>query len=180
LSFLALFVAYKNPVALPGDIWAESEVDVGSLFSFYLPAAKLLTPPEAADRARREANNFPTPVTGSSAVNPSNPIHVLLTEDNHINQTLLRRKLTGAGCIVAVANDGIEALEYVQASNAAVDQGHVLDCILMDIEMPRMGGIECTKRIRDLENAGYLRHHIPIIAVSANTRVEQVKVVSRL
>jgi CheY-like chemotaxis protein len=42
-----------------------------------------------------------------------------------------------------------------------------------------MGGIECTARIRKLEASGYLRGHLPIIAVSANTRAEQVQKVRR-
>lgn len=43
----------------------------------------------------------------------------------------------------------------------------------MDIEMPIMDGLTCTKRIREFEHSGVIVSHIPIIAVSANARAEQ-------
>jgi len=204
---LGLYICKQIINLLAGDIWAESERNKGSLFSFYVPAAT--TPPPASPvsaialykavgpsgsfrKSLSEAVRAPPDEQGSSKPSPaviaatiprtddsrkedSKSVRILVTEDNQINQALLRKQLTGAGYIVAVANDGIEALEYVQASNAAVEGGHVLHCILMDIEMPRMGGIECTMRIRQLEGAGYLKGHLPIIAVSANSRAEQVQ-----
>ncbi|KAJ9120674.1 hypothetical protein QFC22_002605 [Naganishia vaughanmartiniae] len=95
---------------------------------------------------------------------PAEPsLQVLLTEDNIINQQLLRKQLMKAGCTVFVANDGVEAFEFVREGKSP------LDCILMDIEMPRMSGTECAKEIRRLNI------QTPIIAVTANARSEQVK-----
>lgn len=45
----------------------------------------------------------------------------------------------------------------------------------MDLEMPVMDGLTCTRRIRDLEREGTITRHVPIIAVTANTRVEQIE-----
>jgi CheY-like chemotaxis protein len=45
----------------------------------------------------------------------------------------------------------------------------------MDIEMPIMDGLTCSKRIRELQGSGDILRHIPIIAVSANARAEQTK-----
>jgi CheY-like chemotaxis protein len=45
----------------------------------------------------------------------------------------------------------------------------------MDIEMPVMDGMTCSKRIRELQNTGDILRHIPIVAVSANARAEQTK-----
>lgn len=50
-----------------------------------------------------------------------------------------------------------------------------LSLILMDLEMPVMDGLACTRRIRDLEREGKVTRHVPIIAVTANTRVEQME-----
>jgi CheY-like chemotaxis protein len=51
-----------------------------------------------------------------------------------------------------------------------------LSIILMDIEMPVMNGIEATRRIRESEKSGKLLSHIPIIAITANARLEQISV----
>jgi CheY-like chemotaxis protein len=50
-----------------------------------------------------------------------------------------------------------------------------LSIILMDLEMPIMDGLACTRRIRDLEREGKIVGPVPIIAVTANTRMEQME-----
>ena len=50
-----------------------------------------------------------------------------------------------------------------------------LSIILMDLEMPIMDGLACTRRIRDLEREGKIMGRVPIIAVTANTRTEQIE-----
>jgi CheY-like chemotaxis protein len=50
-----------------------------------------------------------------------------------------------------------------------------LSIILMDLEMPIMDGLACTRRIRDLEKEGKIMVRVPIIAVTANTRTEQIE-----
>jgi CheY-like chemotaxis protein len=84
---------------------------------------------------------------------------VLLAEDTPINQTLATIILTRMGCEVTVANNGVEAVE-------AFADGR-FDLVLMDIQMPEMGGIEATHKIRELElERG--SQPTPIIAVTAN------------
>lgn len=126
-------------------------------------SAKIASPSPISQKAK--------PGTNSTA----KALRILLTEDNIINQQLLRRQLTKAGCEVAVANNGLEALDHILLSDASIPGGVGLDCILMDIEMPKMGGIECTRRIRDLEAEGVLLRRTPIIAVTANVRSGQVE-----
>lgn len=89
--------------------------------------------------------------------------HILLVEDNVINQRLLSRKLKSVGFDVSEADDGREALGIVQKGGFA--------CILMDKEMPVMNGNEATKRIRQLENKEIAS--IPILGITANVRAEQ-------
>ncbi len=86
-------------------------------------------------------------------------LHILLAEDNPVNQKVESAILEKLGCTVVVANNGLEALELWQ-------QGDI-DLILMDCMMPDMDGYESTKRIRE-EEIKLGRKHIPIIALTAN------------
>jgi CheY-like chemotaxis protein len=105
--------------------------------------------------------------------------HILLVEDNLINQKVLSKQLRNTGCTVHVANHGVEALDFLLTTTLWVDGScdgnrNELSIILMDLEMPIMDGLTCTRRIRDLEREGKLKGHVPIIAVTANTRMEQM------
>lgn len=105
--------------------------------------------------------------------------HILLVEDNLINQKVLSKQLRNTGCTVHVANHGVEALEFLRTTTLWVDGPQVknpneLSIILMDLEMPIMDGLTCTRRIRELEREGKLKGNVPIIAVTANARLEQM------
>jgi CheY-like chemotaxis protein len=111
--------------------------------------------------------------------------HVLLVEDNLINQKVLARQLHKAKCTVTIANHGEEALAILERSTfwnrEAVDGVQAenpskptpLQVVLMDIEMPVMDGLQCTRQIRLLQNKGVIAGHVPIIATTANARQEQ-------
>ncbi len=105
--------------------------------------------------------------------------HILLVEDNLINQKVLSKQLRNTGCTVYVANHGMEALDFISTTtiwnDGSPDQKrNKLSLILMDLEMPVMDGLTCTRKIRDLEREGILKWHVPIIAVTANARNEQI------
>jgi CheY-like chemotaxis protein len=94
-----------------------------------------------------------------------------------INQAILKKQLTKAGCIVYVANHGLEALETLRRANIweeSAGAGHKLDVVLMDLEMPVMDGLSASREIRSLEKAGKLTKHVEIIAITANVRKGQV------
>jgi CheY-like chemotaxis protein len=84
---------------------------------------------------------------------------VLLAEDTPINQTLQTILLNRMGYEVTIANNGLEAVEAYR--------GGEFDLILMDIQMPEMGGLEAAQIIRDLE-VGHQKPRTAIIAVTAN------------
>lgn len=85
------------------------------------------------------------------------PLHILLVEDNGINQLVLKDRLEKWKHTVCIANDGAEAIEKL-------DQEH-FDLVLMDLHMPKVNGIESTKTIREKERG--TNNHIPIIAMTA-------------
>ncbi|MDB4297337.1 ATP-binding protein [Flavobacteriaceae bacterium] len=85
-------------------------------------------------------------------------IHVLLAEDNHMNQRLAKMYLTRNGATVDLAENGKICTEKLQANQ--------YDIILMDIHMPVMDGKEATKIIRE-----ELQSKIPIIACTADSLV---------
>ncbi|MBD0382611.1 response regulator [Paenibacillus sedimenti] len=92
---------------------------------------------------------------------------ILLVEDNEVNQTVARSLLENDNCLVDVAVNGFEALNRLQNES--------YDLILMDIHMPELDGIETTMRIR--QNPAW--RHIPIIAVTADSTLEQRKACMR-
>ena len=90
---------------------------------------------------------------------------------------MLVKQLRKPGCTVGVANDGIEALEFLEKTKYRdPENGKELSIILMDLEMPRMNGLDCVRKIREMEKDGTVHGHVPVVAVTANVREEQVAV----
>jgi CheY-like chemotaxis protein len=99
--------------------------------------------------------------------------HILLVEDNIINQKIVVRKLESRGYVVTAANNGREAVELVErAPGLSTGDKRAFNICLMDMEMPVMDGNSATKMIREFEKQGRVEH-IPILGVTANVRLEQ-------
>jgi CheY-like chemotaxis protein len=114
----------------------------------------------------------------NSSTSASETLKILVVEDNLVNQQVLAKQLRKAGCIVYLANHGGEAIEHVKESRfwkGREDDGLDIHVILMDLEMPVMDGTTAARKIREMQLAGNLVQHIPVIAVTANAREEQIK-----
>ncbi|HEX2010785.1 MAG TPA: response regulator [Roseateles sp.] len=84
---------------------------------------------------------------------------VLLVEDNHINQVVALEFLSLMGVHSRLAKNGLEALSLCLEAAP--------DLVLMDIQMPGMDGLECARRLRELQREGQLPA-FPILALTAH------------
>ena len=140
-----------------------------------LPAEPSVSHPPAASFPSSDDTSTPTIST-----DPASTLKILIVEDNLVNQRVLAKQLRKAGCIVYLANHGGEAIELVQTSrfwhaNSSNPSAIDINVILMDLEMPVMDGTTCARKLRELQVEGKVVKHIPVIAVTANAREEQIK-----
>ncbi|MGB1252984.1 MAG: ATP-binding protein, partial [Candidatus Promineifilaceae bacterium] len=127
-----------------GKITLESKPGVGSRFTVTIPWRKLAIPDTFLDMPELQID---VPL-------PERRTEILLVEDNEWGVATFQDYLEFKGFEVFVARNGREALDYVDASTP--------DLILMDVQMPIMDGLECTRRLRDRNNTA----ETPIIALT--------------
>jgi PAS domain S-box-containing protein len=198
-SGLGLFISRQLAELHGGRIGVSSESGVGSTFGFFLQCKRTKPSSSRPPLSRQSSSYFQTPksaaavqdlVAGLSSPDVLSPtveipepeddpakLHVLIVEDNLLNQRVLAKQLTKAGCVVSTADNGLLALDYIATTtfNTSSTQRKLLHVCLMDQNMPEMDGLTCVKRIREMEQSGELNGHVPVIAVTANVRNEQIE-----
>ncbi|QRV93276.1 response regulator receiver [Ceratobasidium sp. AG-Ba] len=196
-SGLGLFVCRQLCGLMGGRIEVESEVGKGATFRFFIrgslpgasrpareaPAsARLRRSPSVHSRtsgvSRTSANSGSRPLPETPNLRLRRPLHVLITEDNKINRTVLARQMKHAGFTYSLASNGLEAVHAIEAAHAAEKSETfpgMFDVVLMDMEMPVMDGFTAMREIRKREFNGTFNMRSFIIALTGNARLEQVQ-----
>ncbi|MCK7582943.1 MAG: response regulator [Chromatiales bacterium] len=146
---LGLAICKRLTELMGGSIEAESTLGEGSTFHF---TVRLRHRPGAIGPTRTLGRQE----AAAAAIARLRGAHVLLVEDNELNQELALELLSSNGLSVEVANNGLEALERLDASR--------FDGVLMDCQMPLMDGYTATQAIRLRPELAEL----PVIAMTAN------------
>ncbi|SFU56410.1 PAS domain-containing hybrid sensor histidine kinase/response regulator [Pseudoduganella namucuonensis] len=143
---LGLAISKRLVEQMGGQIGVESEAGRGSRFWFTLRLDKEAPPPPRA---------APLAVPLAAALRG---MRVLVVEDHEFNQQVAREFLEDAGVLVALAGNGMEALALLARER--------YDCVLMDVQMPVLDGVETVRRMRaDPALAG-----VRVVAMTANAR----------
>ncbi|MDD5180981.1 MAG: PAS domain S-box protein [Gallionellaceae bacterium] len=145
---LGLGIAKRLVELKGGRIWLESEAGKGSRFHFTVYLAHGADTDQPATPVSVKKNSFRS----------LHPARILLVEDNVVNRKLAITRLEQFGHTVTSVGDGQQALDILAQQD--------FDLVLMDIQMPVMGGFEATTAIRGREKQG--GKHIPILAMTAN------------
>lgn len=193
-SGLGLFISRELVEMQGGEIGVESVSGEGSTFAFYVKTRRSVAPPDAHDHSttagsrKASSASIPRPASGSLKTIPakSTPIQapeisglsILLVEDNLVNQKVVKKQLSKRGYNVLVANHGKECLDQLRQSTFWANhtkEATALTVVLMDLEMPIMDGLTCARTIRELQQSKHVISHVPIIAVTANARGEQIE-----
>ncbi len=148
---LGLAISERLVTTMGGRMWLESTEGKGSRF-FFTAALRPGKPP---------ATGAPPIATDRlPALEPrrSEPLSILVAEDNAVNQLLIRALIEKRGHAVTIVGNGAAALAAWRKVR--------FDCILMDIQMPEMDGYEATRRIRAEESI--TSRHTPIVALTAH------------
>lgn len=147
---LGLSICKQLVQLMGGDIGLESRIGKGSKFWFQLDLAHVDVSKSLPVAA--------TPAKVTEARSASGRGHILVVEDNQVNQLVITMNLKALGFTLDTAMNGVEALSYLAKNEC--------DLILMDCQLPEMDGFEATRVIRKSTDPTLAQ--IPIVALTAN------------
>ncbi|QCU89344.1 ATP-binding protein [Thiomicrorhabdus sediminis] len=153
---LGLAIAKQIVELMGGEIGVNSQLGLGSEFWVKLNFEI------AADLTAINALE----VIDDAAAASLNNKHILLIEDNEINQNVIASFVERLGAKVDIAENGLKGLDDWRLN------ADKYDMILMDCQMPVMDGYEVTRLIRSEETLAHPQRHIPIVALTANAMVD--------
>jgi two-component system, sensor histidine kinase and response regulator len=156
---LGLTISRQLVEGMQGEIGVDTAPGLGSTFWFTLT----LPLDESADplTLRDEAS---TPVERTTLRKGDRSLNILHVEDDAISRAVVEKTLAKVGHIVRSVGNGHEALEMIEKRN--------FDVVLMDRHMPKMNGIEATRRIRQVKG---LSSELPIIGITAGAREDELQ-----
>ncbi|WP_121937824.1 ATP-binding protein [Eilatimonas milleporae] len=154
---LGLAICKQLCILLGGDIGVESEIGEGSTFWFTFKCKV----GDASDVV--EGRQFKK-IVALSETTARRKLRVLVADDNPINQNIIENLLGKLGHELVRVENGAEACQAVEQQD--------FDLVLMDVQMPVLGGIDATKWIRAMEGD---KASIPIIACTADAFPEQIQ-----
>ncbi len=153
-SGLGLAISKRLAELMGGEVGVESVPGKGSTFWFTIRLGNGWSAPE--DLPAAQAEN-----TKEADWGKLKGARILLAEDHPFNQEVAVEFLERYGANVRIANNGVEALDLLRQSK--------FDCVLMDVQMPVMDGLETTRQIR----TDAALSNIPVIAMTANASGEE-------
>lgn len=156
---LGLAICAELIKLMSGEMAIKSEEGAGTEISFVIPLQA--AGPEALMQEQASELKSSVLVKRPRSRREIAGLHILVVEDNEVNQMLTCKTLERLGCTYRLAANGEEALTWFERER--------FDLILMDIQMPGMSGLVATERIRALE--GDTGMHTPIAALTAHAMV---------